>query len=64
MNSWTNWKSCFDILVERGYFSYDEYAMKYIDDIEQFITSSIHSSPKQKAPSLFDKYGKDLMYTV
>ncbi|MBO4674298.1 MAG: hypothetical protein J5616_08110 [Bacteroidaceae bacterium] len=52
----------FDILIEQGYFSYDEYALKYIDDIEQFITSSIYTYPKREAPSLFAKYGKDLQY--
>lgn len=52
----------FDILVERGFFSYDEYALQYIDDIEQFINSSIHAYPKRKAPVLFAKYGKDLKY--
>lgn len=52
----------FDILVERGCFSYDEYALQYIDDIEQFINSSIHAYPKRKAPVLFAKYGKDLKY--
>ena len=52
----------FDILVERGFFSYDEYALKYIDDLELFIKSSIHSYPKRKAPALFAKYGKDLKY--
>lgn len=52
----------FDILVEQGFFSYDEYALKYIDDIEHFITSSIHAYPKRKAPTLFAKYGTDLKY--
>ena len=52
----------FDVLIERGYFSYDEYALKYIDDIEQFITSSIHSCPKRIAPAIFAKYGRDLKY--
>ena len=52
----------FDILVERGFLSYDEYALQYIDDIEQFINSSIHAYPKRKAPVLFAKYGKDLKY--
>lgn len=52
----------FDILVERGFFSYDEFALQYIDDIEQFINSSIHAYPKRKAPVLFAKYGKDLKY--
>lgn len=52
----------FDILVERGFFSYDEFVLQYIDDIEQFINSSIHAYPKRKAPVLFAKYGKDLKY--
>ena len=52
----------FDILIEEGFFSYDEYALKYIDDIEQFIISSIHAYPKRKAPAIFAKYGHDLKY--
>ena len=52
----------FDILIERGFFSYDEYALKYIDEIEHFIESSIHAYPKRKAPSLCAKYGTDLKY--
>lgn len=52
----------FDILIERGFFSYDENALKYIDDIERFIASSIHTYPKREVPSLFAKYGKDLKY--
>lgn len=52
----------FDILVERGFFSYDEYALKYIDDLELFIKSSIHAYPKHKAPSQFAKYGTNLKY--
>lgn len=52
----------FDILVERGFFSYDEYAQRYIDDIEHFIASSIHAYPKRKAPAIFAKYGLNLKY--
>lgn len=52
----------FDILIERGFFSYDEYALKYIDEIEQFITSSIQVYPRRKAPAIFAKYGHDLKY--
>ena len=52
----------FDILVERGYFSYDEYALKYIDDIESFIQSSIYTYPKRRVPSLLASYGHNLMY--
>ena len=52
----------FDILVDRKFFSYDEYALQYIDDIESFISSSIHSYPKREAPAIFAKYGNDLKF--
>lgn len=52
----------FDRLVERDFFSYDEYALRYIDDIEHFIMSSIHAHPKRKVPTIFAKYGTDLKY--
>ena len=49
----------FDILVERGFFSYDEYAQRYIDDIEHFIASSIHAYPNLNYSWIFSIYTND-----
>jgi hypothetical protein len=51
-----------DILIEKGYFSFYESSLSYIEDIKNYIVSNIQSQPKYKAPPRFSKYGKNMYY--
>ena len=52
------------ILYEKDYFGFEEDAMKYVDDLMNDIKTTLHSRQKRLAPSYFDKYGKNMHYSV
>lgn len=52
----------FDILIEKGYFSFYETSAQYIDDLANFIRENIHITPHKKAPFFFTRYGSNLFY--
>jgi len=53
-----------EILYEKGYFSFEETALKYVvelyDDIILTLPTRLHSP----APKYFDRYGKGMKYAV
>ena len=52
----------FDILIEKGYFSYYEYSAQYIDNLIDYVKKNITIKPHKPAPPYFSKYGKNLFF--
>lgn len=53
-----------DILHDKEYFGFKEFAYDYVDWIFEQIESSIHRKVKKPAPKYFEKYGLGLSYVV
>jgi hypothetical protein len=53
------------ILYEKGYFSYEDTAKKYVDELLDDIITELPAKLKKQAPQYFTKkYGKGLYYAV
>ena len=53
------------ILFEKEYFSYEETAKKYVDDLLDDMIANLPKKIKRPAPKYFtDRYGKGLYYAV
>ena len=52
------------ILNEKGYFSYEDDARRYVKDLYQDIKNNLPSKQHRPAPPYYEKYGKDLYYAV
>ena len=55
-------KSLIPILYEEGYFSFEETAQKYVDELYDDIQASLPTRLHKPAPMYFDKYGKNMEY--
>ena len=51
-----------DILVAKDYISSYPYAVKYVDDLIDYIVAHIDTRPHKEAPVFFNKYGVNLQY--
>lgn len=49
-------------LVERGYFSDEEYAVAYVSDLAMFFQLNLHNLVATDAPDYFKRYGDNLKY--
>jgi len=52
------------ILFEEEYFGFEESAIKYVNDLFDEISNTLHICTHKPAPKYFDKYGKDMEYAV
>jgi hypothetical protein len=52
------------ILYEKEYFSYEDAAHKYVDDLLDDIISTLPTRPHRPAPPHFDRYGKGMWYAA
>ena len=52
------------ILFEKEYFSFEDSAQKYVDDLFDDIIENLPKYPMKLAPKYFDKYGKGMYYVV
>ena len=53
------------ILCEKQYFSYEETAKKYVDELLDDILKNLPTKTKKPAPKHFtDRYGKNLYYAT
>jgi len=50
------------ILFEKEYFSFEEDAQKYVDDLFLDIKTNLPIKSHKPAPKHFDKYGKGMKY--
>jgi hypothetical protein len=53
-----------EILYEKDYFGFYEDADGYVTGLVHDIIESISNKIKKPAPSYFNRYGKDMSYTV
>jgi hypothetical protein len=53
-----------DILYDKEYFGFKEFAYDYADWIFEQIELSIHRKVKKPAPKYFERYGQGLSYVV
>lgn len=51
-----------DILFEKEYFGFEDSAVNYVRDLFFDIENSLPLRPKRKAPSIFNRYGKNMFY--
>jgi hypothetical protein len=52
------------ILYEKDYFGYLEASEKYVEDLFEAIKTTLPNRKKCYAPSYFERYGKDMYYSV
>ena len=52
------------ILFEKHYFSFKESAIMYVVDLECDIKTTLPNHRKYTAPPYFQRYGKDLHYSI
>lgn len=51
------------LLYEKGYFGFEENALKYVDELLYNIRNTLHNRVKKPAPPYFDRYGKNMLYS-
>jgi len=51
-------------LYEKGYFSYQDTAQKYVDDLSDDIFDNLPNKRHKPAPKYYVKYGKSLYYAT
>ena len=52
------------ILYEKGYFSYEDTAQKYVDDLSDDIFDNLPEKLHKPASKYYEKYGKGLYYAT
>ncbi|OAV74887.1 hypothetical protein Barb7_01552 [Bacteroidales bacterium Barb7] len=57
-------KELAQILYEKDYFGYEEAALKYVEDLFNDIKTTLPLRYKKQAPPYFERYGKQMFYTV
>ena len=57
-------KESIDQLVERGYFSEEDYAVSYIRDLVTYFQLNLDHLTAFAAPEYFNRYGTNLKYTI
>lgn len=51
-------------LYEKGYFGFEENALKYVDELLHDIRNTLLNRVKKPTPPYFDRYGKNMLYTA
>ena len=51
-----------DVLIDKGYLYSYPFAVKYVDDLIEYIETHIDICIHKDAPSFFSKYGRNLKY--
>ena len=52
------------ILYEKGYFSFEDTAHKYVNELYKDIETNLSVRQSKPAPEYFDRYGKNMEYAV
>lgn len=52
------------VLYERDYFSYLDYAERYVEELFADIKANLPTRLHKPAPKFFDKYGKNMYYAT
>ena len=53
-----------NILYEKGYYSFEESAIKYVDDLIYDIKTNLPDRQHKPVPKHYDQYGKELYYAI
>ena len=53
-----------DIFYSKGYFGFEENAVKYARELFEDIRDNLPDKVKKVVPKYFDKYGKGMLYAV
>ena len=56
--------SLIPILYEKEYFSFEESAVRYIDELRKDIETHLPKTQHKPAPPYFSKYGKGMYYAT
>ena len=59
-----NFLNLVDILYDKGYFGFEENAVKYVRELFLEIEKEVPFKQKKKAPKYFDKYYKGMYYSI
>lgn len=51
-----------EILINEGYISSFPFAVKFVQDLVEYIETHLQNKPHKKAPNIFGKYGHNLKY--
>jgi len=57
-------ESLVPILYEKGYFSFEDAARKYVKELYDDIRTNLPICLHKPVPKYFDKYGKNMKYAV
>lgn len=52
------------ILYKKEYFGFEENAQKYVEELFLDIQNNLPIKQKKPAPSYFEKYGKNMLYST
>ncbi|MDR0825046.1 MAG: hypothetical protein LBN74_08120 [Prevotella sp.] len=52
------------ILYRKEYFGFEETAAKYVEDLFHDIKTTLPVRYKKNAPKYFNRYGKDMYYSI
>jgi hypothetical protein len=55
-------KELAQILYEKGYFGFEDAAIKYVDSLFNEINLFLPTKYSRKAPEYFDRYGNNMSY--
>lgn len=53
-----------DVLYEKKYFGFEDSAIRYVRKLIYEIERDLHLSVKREAPPYFERYGKNMFYSV
>jgi len=53
-----------NILYEKEYYSFEESALKYVDELIYDITTNLSNKLHKPAPKYYDQYGEELYYAT
>lgn len=53
-----------NILYEKKYFSFEENAIKYVQDLIEDIRANLPNKIKKPAPAYFERYGHNMPYSA
>ena len=53
-----------NVLFKDEYFSYEETAIRYVQELISDIQNSLPDRQRRPAPGYFDRYGKNMSYAV
>ncbi|MCD7930379.1 MAG: hypothetical protein LUH15_02880 [Tannerellaceae bacterium] len=51
-----------EILYDKGYFSFEENALQYVEDLLIKIETTLPYQQRKKAPLYFNEYGENIYY--